>query len=423
MLNEIKSFANYHVKYGFLFKKKLKKIIELRKLDNNKLLEIQNEKLLKAFRHAIKHSRFYKKLYADYGISAKDVQSVLDMEKLPIITKSDVRDHIDDIYIGPPFFKAKGYTSGTSGSPLILYRTYDSVLEEAAFIWAQRFYFGYLPGMRTVSLRGDLGRDEMMRYDKFTNTLYLSSYNISQKNAEWYLKKIQDFSPYTILAYPSSLENLANLFYGIGKEVQIPLAFTSSETLYDTQRTKIENVFNTKVYDWYGNAERTIAIEQRLDDQYYELPLYSFNEFQDDCTITTGLINLNFPLIRYQVTDIIRHADYMSDHDKRRFKIDTISGRNDDVLMLPDGTKVGRLDVVLKGIDNVEYAQFIQKEKNSFLLNLVVRDSFSDKDKAKIVKNLEYRIGKGISYKINEVRHEDIIYARSGKFKLVINEL
>ena len=82
-------------------------------------------------------------------------------------------------------------------------------------------------------------------------------------------------------------------FRSLGKSVTIPLIFTSSETLYPHQRTKIEQTFGGKVADWYGNAERNVALQQSTDGWYDELPLYSVNEFYDQYVVGTSLINFS----------------------------------------------------------------------------------------------------------------------------------
>ena len=46
-------------------------------------------------------------------------------------------------------------------------------------------------------------------------------------------------------------------------KLNIPLAFTSSETLYEFQRKLIEDILGTKIYDRYGLTERTISIAQK----------------------------------------------------------------------------------------------------------------------------------------------------------------
>lgn len=421
MFSQIRFFVNYKLRFGSAFKKRVQEVLRDKNLSHATQLELQNEKFLSLFRDAILKSKFYKKLYADHGITINDIKSVDDIKKLPIITKNDIRGCIDDVLITSKFTKTKGYTSGTSGSPLVVYRSYRSVVEEMASIWAWRYEFGYEPGMKTVSLRGDLGRTEMSKFDSYSKTLYLSSYNIKKENADWYYNQINKFSPYAIVAYPSSVDNLANILKSINKKLNVPYVFTASEMLYDNQRSKVQEVFNAKVFDRYGNAERTIAIEQRGDSNYYEVPFYSINEYRGDCTVTTGLIDPDFPLIRYKVTDIIIPYAYKSIEDENRFKIKQIVGRDDDVLTLPDGTKIGRLDVVLKGINHLEYAQFIQQSKDKFTLNLVVTPDFNQRDEADIIKNLKYRVGEGMGYEIKKVNKEDIILPKSGKFKLVIS--
>lgn len=99
-------------------------------------------------------------------------------------------------------------------------------------------------------------------YDRFNKTLFLSSYHITPDNAEWYRKRIKAFNPKTILGYPSSLEALSVILSEY--KIKIPIAFTSSETLYPHQQDLIESSLGCKVYDRYGNAERTISLVQNI---------------------------------------------------------------------------------------------------------------------------------------------------------------
>ncbi|MEQ9441137.1 MAG: hypothetical protein RIG62_18990 [Cyclobacteriaceae bacterium] len=388
--------------------------------DYTVLSQRQNDRFIHLFRYASKQSPFYQKLYAEHGVDINAIKSVNDIQLLPIITKDDIKDDIDEIVIGNRLLKAKGYTSGTTGSPLMVYRNYNSILEEGAYIWAQRARQGHWPGMKTVSMRGDLGRNELDRFDLASNVLYLSSYNLNEQNAEYYYKKIAKFSPNALLAYPSSAEILATLLDNINQSVHIPYVFTSSETLYDFQREKIHRVLGSSIQDWYGNAERTIALMQNQESGYDELPLYSVNEYKKNGTITTGLINSSFPLIRYQINDIILPDTSRSSYNER-ITIRKIIGRDDDVLNLPDGTRVGRLDVVFKGVDNIQFAQFEQNDPHSFDLNIVVNNRFNESDEKFLVTKLRDRVGKEIQFNVNRVDKNQIKLTQSGKYKLVLN--
>ncbi len=271
--------------------------------------------------------------------------------------------------------------------------------------------------MKTVVIRGNLPRQEQERYDPFTNTLYLSSFCLNRKNAHWYYDRIQDFAPNAIFAYPSSVESLANFFTDRGQRLHVPLIFTSSETLYSYQREKIVRAFNSRIVDWYGNAERTIALKEGADGRYDQLPLYSINEFRDDYIITTGLVNFSFPLIRYRVDDVV-----LPQPTNWQERIQQIQGRSDDVLILPDGTRVGLICNAFDGIQHLRHSQVVQKDPKTIRVNLVATDAYSREDEAQLVRQLKENIGEKAPFSLHYVSEDKIIRSRKGKFKLIINE-
>lgn len=421
-MKNIKYNVDFLLRYNFLFQNALTKVKKELEEDYTNLSQRQNDRFIYLFNYALKHSQFYQRVYAKYGINTHSIKSIDDIHLLPIITKECIRPHVNDIVIKSRFFKVKGYTSGTSGSPLTVFRDYWSVLKEGAYIWAQRSQFGYMPGMRTVSMRGDLTRNELDRFDPASNTLYLSSYNLNEKNAPYYREKIAKFSPYALLAYPSSATTLASLLDNVSQSLHIPYVFTSSETLYEFQREKIQRVFGSNIQDWYGNAERTIALMQNSEGSYDELPLYSINEYQSDSTITTGLINKSFPLIRYRINDIIVPETVRTSF-RDKLVVSRINGREDDMLCLPDGTQVGRLDVIFKGVNNIKFAQFEQSEPFSFRLNIVVNDQFSYHDEKVLSSKLKDRVGDSANFSIKRVDENHIKLTKSGKYKLVLNSI
>ena len=67
-----------------------------------------------------------------------------------------------------------------------------------------------------------------------------------------------------------------------------------------TSAPKLSKTFSGQVVDWYGNAERNVALEQSADGWYNELPLYSIKRITTTATtVGTSLINFSLPLIRY----------------------------------------------------------------------------------------------------------------------------
>ena len=412
----LKDFTQYHLRFNPYFRAQLRRVLDQKQWDDNRLQQQQNERFLHLFRQALRHSSFYQQFYAEHGVNVDSIQSVDDLPRLPVVTREHIRQHAQALYIGQPWLKTVGRTSGSSGTPLTVYRDYRSTVREGAYLWAQRALFGLHPGMKVVSLRGNLDRRVMRRYDHQARCLYLSSFNLREEQAGWYYEQIRQFAPHAILAYPSSVEVLANLFRAKGRELSVPYVFTSSEQVYEHQRAKVEAVFNTRIVDWYGNAERTIALEQRPDGYYHALPLYSVNEYQPGHVLTTGLITTAFPLIRYRVDDvIIPCSDYVH-------RIQSIQGRHDDVLQLPDGTRVGRIGGVFLDVKGLELAQIRQGANGRVLINLVVNEAFTPPSVATIQTELRHRVGDALSYEIAYVSSEDIVRTAAGKFKLVISD-
>ena len=420
MINNIKIYAENKLRYNYYFKRELKAINEQKQWESSMLRERQEFAFLALVHQAYHQSSFYRHLYDLHKVDIEKIKKIEDIQRLPIITKDSIRDHVNTIFIGNRLNRSTAHTSGTTGSPLTLYRDYQSIVKEAAYQWSHRMSFGYEVGMKTVTLRGNLGKTQMESFDPHSNTLYLSSYNLSQNNAEWYYERIRDFAPQAILAYPSSLEILANYFQGMGKSLHVPLSFTSSESVYAHQREKVESAFDTKIVDWYGNAERTIALEQNALGLYDELPLYSVNEFAENYAITTSLINFSFPLIRYRVDDVFVTSDTEAGGPK---VVESIQGRSNDYLILPDGTQVGLLCNAMKGIDHLLFAQIVQEHAHSFTLKLVVDDHFTEKDEQQVRNNIIKKVGSSAVFDIIYVNEDKIIRSKSGKFKMIINNV
>lgn len=408
------------LRYNYFFRRELKTVNKQRIQPLSDLRQQQEQLCVAMVHRAYRRSSFYRRRYDLHGVDISSIRTIADLERLPIITKHDIRRHADAMFVGSRLNRSTAHTSGTTGSPMILYRDYQSIIKEAAYLWSHRIRFGYDIGMKTVTLRGNLGKTQMESFDPHSNTLYLSSYNLSKDNAEWYYERIRDFAPHAILAYPSSLEILANYFREMGKSLHVPLAFTSSESVYDHQREKVEEVFGTRIIDWYGNAERTIALEQNAQGLYDELPLYSVNEFYEDHAITTGLINTSFPLIRYQVDDVFVPTNAP---ENELSVIESIQGRSNDYLLLRDGSRVGLLCCAMKGVNHLSFAQIVQKNANYFTINVVADKDFTNEDEQHIRRNLMERVGEEADFDIAYVNEDQIIRSKSGKYQLIVNEV
>ncbi len=412
-----------HILRSRLFTAKYSKAID--KLCECSKIEIDNynnKGFIDLFRYAYSNSKFYRNFYQEHGIGIDDIKSIDDIEKLPILTKDIVRDNIEEICIGNKRRMQKVSTSGTTGKALSIYQSYKSVLMEQAYVYKYRKMCGFDFGERLASLRGHLDNKAFKMKLNVANTLFLSSYQINADRINDYYKELMAFAPKAIEGYPSSLYNLCCIFKENGMKLNIPICFTSSETLYDFQRTVIEEILNCKVYDWYGCTEHTIAIGEDINHNgYFEMPGYSYNEFKEDYIITTSFINKDFPLIRYQVNDkIILKKDY-----SKIMAIDPnishIEGRTESFVIAKDNTKYSRM-MLFRGISNIKLAQIVQSKIGEITINVVTYDRLSEKERKTITNNIEEKFGKNnIDYTINNIEEKEIIYTSRGKFNMVVS--
>lgn len=407
----------------------VKEIEALYQMSPNEL-RARNEKcFLKLFNRAYDNSSFYKKLYSDAGIKKDDIKCLEDIKKLPIITKDMIKAHADEIRIAPKWKLIKNHTSGTTGTPLMVYEDWPSIWREQAYFYCYRKRCGYTYGQPIVSLRGNLTKNEISLKVHISNTLFLSSYNINEKTAKTYHRLINAHNPKAIEGYPSSLYCLALVFKDQNLDCHIPVAFTSSETLFDYQKKLIEGVFHTQIYDHYGTTERTIRLEESLNHKgYYEDPGYGIEEYKDDHIISTSLINNVFPLIRYRTDDRIvlksgvrKTKEGFIDYSG----IDRIDGRAIAFIEDKNGTRYSdsALTFIFKDVDGVRFAQFIQKVAGVVILNIVPDESFSKESEHIIMKGIDRTIGlNNIDVKIELIKEKDLKKSKRDKLSLVINE-
>lgn len=419
MVNQIKDSIAYYTRHNFLFYRQMAKIIALETMDPSELRKLEEKEAMKMIRFAAENSPFYKKLYS--RISMKGSLSEV-YPKLPVITKADIRTNESTIITDPVNLLKKAHTSGTSGSPLNIYRSAGAILKENAYVWQYRISKGLNLGDPFVSMRGVLDNKTLHYYNKAENTLYLSSYLLNKANIKKYADLLTEFKPKAIFAFPSSLFTLSNLLEEAGLHVEVPLLFTSSETLYPFQREKIENTLNARIFDRYSTAERTILLQECKYGNYHAAPKYGLSDFIEKGVITTAFINKAFPLIKYQIDDSFRHMDKPCECGKGT-GISSIEGRVDDVVLLEDGTRIGRLGVAFQGIPHLRYAQIIQENTRSIKVNIVTAPDFKKPEQDLLEKKLRQRLNNSLVISFNKVKECDIIKTHSGKFKLVVSKV
>lgn len=419
MVNLIKDSLAYYSRHNFLLNRQIEQITRVEQLDPCVVRKMEEKETMKIIHFAVEKSAFYRKLYERINLKASFEEVY---PQLPVISKAEIRINKNNIVTDPVPILKKAHTSGTSGSPLDIYRSAGAILKENAYVWQYRISKGLNLGDACVSMRGALDNKTLQYYNKAENTLYLSSYLLSKANIRKYADLLTEFKPKAIFAFPSSLFTLCNLLEEAGLKVKVPYLFTSSETLYPFQRDRIQQVLGARIYDRYSTAERTALLHECEHGNYHPAAKYALQDYTEKSVVSTSFINKGFPLIKYRIDDSFRFMDQPCACGKGT-GIASIEGRVDDVVLLEDGTRIGRLGVAFQGIPNLQYAQIVQEGTNEINVNVVGTPVFGRADQDLLEKKLRKRLNGSIVIKFNKVEEKNIIKTKSGKFKLVISKV
>jgi phenylacetate-CoA ligase len=238
-------------------------------------------------------------------------------------------------------------TSGTSGEPLRLQRNlYDLSLEEA-FQRVWRGNIGWKLLDRAVVLRGDYPQEfqqgEVALKVFGTPRLYLNTYALKSENVQEYYDQIVKYRPKILYCYPTIAVSLAKLIENAKLPlISIPIIVFSSEYLEQEDRQLLIRIFNSQVFGWYGNGERTVAAGQCLKGNYHFFWSYSLLRLSESKEIfSTPLPFSAFKVINYATGDFVNqfNKDPCDCGNPDQYATE-ILGRNDEFLYHSDGTKL-----------------------------------------------------------------------------------
>lgn len=319
-------------------------------------------------------------------------------------------------------------TSGTSGTPLVITQSLACVIREEAFVYRQLRWIGYRHGQRRAWIRGDIVcpahplRPVYWCRDWAGNMLLMSSYHLSEATIGAYLEALEKFDPVVIHAYPSSVAALAAWLNARGRRYggqALRGVMTSSETLTQDVRAAIHAAFGVPVFDWYGQAERVAAIGTCERGRYHLLSDYSLAEVLDSGELVgTSLNNSAMLLARYRTGDRVRLGSDACPCRRVFPVVDAVAGREEAIIVLPDGRRIGRLDRVFQGQQGaLVEGQVVYRGHGRFTLRAVTAGSFDD---AALVTAFLLRVP-GVQV---EVAHVPAIpRGPNGKFAFVTTEL
>lgn len=445
LLTSVYGYQLHVLRYGGKYQQYLEQLEESQWWSGEQLRELQFELLQRLLFHAYDHVAFYRERFREAGFHPRDLKSIDDLQRLPILTREDILQNAERMVADnyPHSRLHQHFTSGTTGTPLRFYEDKDTVRRNYAFWMRFRRWFGFrewLPratfGGRVVVPRNQ-NRPPYWRHNYVENQLVCSSFHLSEETLPAYIERLERFSPFLIDGYVSTIFTLARYINRQGITTIQPSAIqTTSETLFDFQRREIEKAFQCKVYNQYGQGEKVAFISEcehgtlHVNDEYGVVEIikddHPARPGEAGEIIATSFNNWVMPLIRYQTGDMAVVGDVSSCPCGRGLSVvKSVEGRVIDVLRMPDGKIVPPTALTLlfdkasaMGIDR---AQICQVAQDQIVVKLIPRNREMPPDTGVLENDLRMMMGDKVQIRFEMVTH--IPNTAAGKFKFVVSEL
>lgn len=429
-----KYFKEFYDNYNLLYYKK-----------QNDLQDFQLKELKKLLVECFHYSEFYSKIFKANKISEKEINEMKSfdevLKKLPYLEKNHLKTFNSLIQNSSRKKEYKNYTSGTSGSPSLIY--YDKKSLQIGFALWRRFHDTInLPAkFSSVRLSGkiivspEIKTKPFWVYNYFDKQLFMSTYHLKNEFMNEYVIQLNKFKPQFIDAYPSAIYILSKYINANKLKLTFkPIAIaTTAETLYDHYKFEIQKAFNCNVYNQYSSSEGGPFITECQAGKLHlntDSGIFEFlntlgkpataGEIAELCV--TSLRQWKTPLIKYKTGDWVRIIEESFTYQKCECGcympiVKEIIGRQEDILYTEEKGYIGRLDPAYKGLNGIIKSKIIQHSLEEIEIINEIGKEYSSQIEKELIQNIQDRVGKNIIINVNCVKQ--IPLGASGKFKAV----
>jgi phenylacetate-CoA ligase len=337
-----------------------------------------------------------------------------ELSSWPLLEKAALR-------AGPEAFRAPGWcvsvrgsTGGTTGVPLRLVRSLQSVVVEQAALDALVERLGVQPGReRMAVLRADSIKDPADRappYWIFTHggrRMVLSPHHLCADTVAEYARAIAEFRPDLLWVYPTAVESLCRLLLAAGLRLEVPRVHASSEVL-GPQAWKLARLAlgAPAIADYYGQAERVAFAAAFEPGVYRFLPGYAAVELlpfapDGDGTlyeiVGTSLWNLAMPLVRYRTGDLVRLPAAWGAAEREEVAMGTrpfggVLGRSGEFLLTPEGARITGINHFPREVRHVHRIQVIQERLDEVRLLVLAEAGYAPHDAQRLLANVRAKL-------------------------------
>jgi phenylacetate-CoA ligase len=435
--NEVKYGLRFLVRDTLKSERRIQRLLAHERGPQELLDTVTNQLLADSLRAAILRIPRYRNLSASFDV--RDAREVL-RERFPIIDRRDLIERPAEHYpygSAPRPWTIVGRTSGTSGTPLQVFRSLESVLWENAIVERHFRWSGYSPGMRRAYLRGDLivpidrTASPYWFLNRYNNQMIISSRHLREGCVDDIIEMLANFAPFIMEAYPSTAYELALLLERRNASLRIPYVYTGSEPLYPHQRELIQARLAKHVMDHYGMAERIAYATECEQGNLHVNSDYSHVEIVDDTgrptddegyIVGTTFHNGLMPLVRYRMSDRTRWRAGGCPCGRLYPVIEAVTGKYEDTLFGSQGQRISPSVVTFafKSLRGIKYSQVAQTGEAMWEIRVVPEGTFGETERQKLVENVKHLVDPGLQVVVRVV--SEIARTSAHKYRWIVNE-
>lgn len=408
----------------------------------DELKAFQWQQLKALLDHAYNTTPYYKKTWDEANIDLDDIKSIADFNKLPVVTKDDIKKHYEQFLSKKYTNNIKKATGGSTGQPFRFELNTESNTRREAVMWRGYGWLGAGLGQKTLYLWGaDIGQPTLFKkiknnlYHRFYNRKMLNSFIMNADNMDDYIKEINTYQPKALISYVNPLYQLARYINNHNLTVFSPKTMlTGAEPLHDFQREVIEKAFNCSVFDTFGCREFMLMSAEcqehkKLHINIDHLVVETLSETGQSITELTGdlvitdLYNYGMPLIRYVNGDRATLENESCRCGNPLPVMSSVDGRKLDIIKTPSGKIIpGELfPHLFKEFSGIIRFQVKQSKLDELTILMIINSDFSDDDQQKIQDEINKYAAHELALNFSFV--DDIPLTSSGKHRVTICEI
>ena len=327
---------------------------EVETMSRQELEALQMERLKKTLQLCM-NAEFYRKRFAELGITPDDIQTLDDVRKLPFTTKEDLRNNYPFGLACVPLKECTRLhsSSGTTGNPTVVLHTQKDLDEWANAVARCLWMVGSRPedvfqnsagyGMFTAGLGFQYGAERVGML-----TVPAAAGNTTRQ-----IKFIKDFGTTVLHAIPSYASRIYEVMKEEGvnprRDTKLRVLCIGAEPHSEEQRKRIEDNLGVKAYNSYGISEMMgpgVAFECQEQNGLHIWEDYFIVEIIDPVTlepvadgelgelVITTINREAMPLLRYRTRDLTRFLPGECPCGRHHRRLARLQGRSDDMMIL-----------------------------------------------------------------------------------------